>query len=205
MFSLPADNFFFLVWFVQSLEYYLPAESKPACAWFALFIDSFRVIISSLSFGIETITKFSGIMTYDGLENCIRNNQTYESQSRTSRGDGCATDSLDDDDLSCSSSKDAFGSFSSKWLTVKKDEQVLDEWELSESPHHFYVKEKPAYSIQFSEVEAMKEKFANLLLGEDITGGCKGLTSSLALSNAIANLAGIPMIETLIILCTTTF
>ncbi|PON68590.1 PRONE domain containing protein [Parasponia andersonii] len=129
------------------------------------------------------------IITYDGLENCIRNIQTYENESRTSRGDGCATDSLDDDDLSCSSGKDAFGSFSSKWLTVKKEEQGLDEWELSEIPHHFYVKEKPGYSIQPSEVESMKEKFANLLLGEDITGGCKGLTSALALSNSITNLA----------------
>lgn len=134
-------------------------------------------------------------MTYDGLENCIRNSQRYENESRASRGDGCATDSVDDDYLSCSSSKDAFGSFSSKWLSVKRDEQGLDEWEPSESPHHVYVKEKPAYSIHFSEVEAMKEKFANLLLGEDITGGCKGLTSALALSNAITNVAGIPLIE----------
>jgi hypothetical protein len=31
-------------------------------------------------------------------------------------------------------------------------------------PQHFYVKEKPAYAIQFSDVEAMKEKFANYLL-----------------------------------------
>lgn len=129
------------------------------------------------------------IMTYNGLESCIINNQSYENESRTSRGDGCPTDSLDDDDSSCSSSKDAFGSFSSKWLTMKKDEHGLDEWELSESPQHFYVKDKPTYPLQFSDVEAMKEKFAKLLLGEDITGGCKGLGTALALSNAITNLA----------------
>lgn len=132
----------------------------------------------------------SGIMTYNGLESCILNNQSYENESRTSRGDGCPTDSLDDDDSSCSSSKDAFGSFSSKWLTMKRDEHGLDEWELSESPQHFYVKDKPTYPLQFSDVEAMKEKFAKLLLGEDITGGCKGLGTALALSNAITNLAG---------------
>ncbi|GLT91359.1 hypothetical protein SLE2022_092500 [Rubroshorea leprosula] len=132
-----------------------------------------------------------GVTTYNGLESCIHNNQSYENESSTSRGDGCALDSLDDDFSSCSSSKDAFGSFSSKWLPVKRDEQNLDEWELSESPQHFYVKEKPAYAAQFSvsDVETMKEKFAHLLLGEDITGGSKGVNTALALSNAITNLA----------------
>ncbi|XWS49417.1 hypothetical protein CRYUN_Cryun12cG0001800 [Craigia yunnanensis] len=129
------------------------------------------------------------IMTYNGLESCILNNQSYENESRTSRGDGRASESLDDDFSSCSSGKDAFGSFSSKWMTMKRDEQGSDEWELSETPKHFYVKEKPAYAIQFSDVETMKENFAKLLLGEDITGGRKGVSTALALSNAITNLA----------------
>ncbi|KAK7360552.1 hypothetical protein VNO77_02558 [Canavalia gladiata] len=129
------------------------------------------------------------IVTYNGLESCMVDNQSYEDESRTSRGDGCITDSFNDDDSSCSSSKDAFGSFSSKCLTMKRDEQGLEEWELSGSPQHFYVKEKPAYDIQCSDVEAMKEKFAKLLLGDDITGGTKGLNTALALSNAITNLA----------------
>lgn len=133
-------------------------------------------------------------MTYKGLESCILNNQSYEEESRTSRGDGCITDSFDEDDSSCSSSKDAFGSFSSKCLTMKReDEQGLEEWELSESPQQFYVKEKekPSYAIQHSDIEAMKEKFSKLLLGEDVTGGTKGIATALALSNAITNLAGI--------------
>jgi hypothetical protein len=67
----------------------------------------------------------------------------------------------------------------------------LNDWELAGSPQHFYDKEKPCYSIQYSDVETMKEKFAKLLLGEDITGGCSGLSTALALSNAITNLAGI--------------
>ncbi|XP_058762518.1 rop guanine nucleotide exchange factor 14-like [Vicia villosa] len=132
------------------------------------------------------------IMTYKGLESCILNNQSYEEESRTSRGDGCITDSFDEDDSSCSSSKDAFGSFSSKCLTMKReDEQGLEEWELSESPQQFYVKEKekPYYAIQHSDIEAMKEKFSKLLLGEDVTGGTKGIATALALSNAITNLA----------------
>ncbi|KAK9276911.1 hypothetical protein L1049_006448 [Liquidambar formosana] len=129
------------------------------------------------------------IMTYDGLESCILSHHSYENESLTSRGDGCVTDSLDEDDSSCSSSKDAFGSFSSKWMMLKRDGQGLDEWEVSGSPQHFYVREKPAYALQFSDVETMKERFAKLLLGEDITGGCKGATTALALSNAITNLA----------------
>ncbi|CAI9114142.1 OLC1v1014795C1 [Oldenlandia corymbosa var. corymbosa] len=38
-------------------------------------------------------------------------------------------------------------------------------------------------------MEVMKEKFAKLLLGEDMSGGGKGVSSALALSNAITNLA----------------
>ncbi|XP_047336207.1 rop guanine nucleotide exchange factor 12-like [Impatiens glandulifera] len=38
-------------------------------------------------------------------------------------------------------------------------------------------------------MDQMKEKFAKLLLGEDMSGGGKGVSSALALSNAITNLA----------------
>ncbi|KAI3803402.1 hypothetical protein L1987_31553 [Smallanthus sonchifolius] len=44
-------------------------------------------------------------------------------------------------------------------------------------------------SDTISNMEMMKEKFAKLLLGEDMSGGGKGVSSSLALSNAITNLA----------------
>ncbi|XP_058114036.1 rho guanine nucleotide exchange factor 8-like [Magnolia sinica] len=40
-----------------------------------------------------------------------------------------------------------------------------------------------------SDVDLMKERFAKLLLGEDMSGGGKGVSSALALSNAITNLA----------------
>lgn len=39
-------------------------------------------------------------------------------------------------------------------------------------------------------MEQMKERFAKLLLGEDMSGGGKGVSSALALSNAITNHAG---------------
>lgn len=131
------------------------------------------------------------MMTYNGLESCIINNQSYENDSGTSRGDGCVTDSLDGDDSSCSSSNNASGSFSSHWTSIKRDEKGENEWELSDSPQKIYVKEKQAYKIENLDVETMKQKFAKLLLGDDITGGRKGVSSALALSNAITNLAGI--------------
>ncbi|KAJ7549901.1 hypothetical protein O6H91_07G074000 [Diphasiastrum complanatum] len=40
-----------------------------------------------------------------------------------------------------------------------------------------------------SEVEMMKERFAKLLLGEDMSGGGKGVCTASAISNAITNLA----------------
>ncbi|KAM2965702.1 hypothetical protein FF1_026228 [Malus domestica] len=40
-----------------------------------------------------------------------------------------------------------------------------------------------------SDMEMMKERFSKLLLGEDMSGGGKGVSSALALSNAITNLA----------------
>jgi len=73
---------------------------------------------------------------------------------------------------------------------MKRDEQGLEEWELSESPPNFYLKDKSAFDVQSSDVEAMKEKFAKLLLGGDMTGGSKGLNTALALSTAITSLAG---------------
>ncbi|KAK1320514.1 Rop guanine nucleotide exchange factor 1 [Acorus calamus] len=43
--------------------------------------------------------------------------------------------------------------------------------------------------IDVSEVEMMKERFAKLLLGEDMSGGGKGVCTALAISNAITNLS----------------
>ncbi|CAA2984500.1 rop guanine nucleotide exchange factor 14 [Olea europaea subsp. europaea] len=125
------------------------------------------------------------IVTYNGLESCILNSHSFDNASSTSRGDGRITDSLDEDDSSCSSSNNAFGSFSSLWTIMKKDDRGTDEWDFSASPQQYDKNEKPS---QNSDVETMKEKFAKLLLGEDITGGTKGVSAALALSNAITNL-----------------
>lgn len=129
-----------------------------------------------------------GIMMYNGLESRIINSYSYDNESGTSRADGCPTGSFDEDALSCSSRKDAFGSFSSQ-LLMKGEEHALCGWELSKSPQHFYARDKTVYLPQFSDVEIMKERFAKLLLGEDISGGCSGHSTALALSNAVINLA----------------
>ncbi|GAA0172682.1 guanyl-nucleotide exchange factor [Lithospermum erythrorhizon] len=44
-------------------------------------------------------------------------------------------------------------------------------------------------TADFSEVELMKERFAKLLLGEDMSGGGRGVCTALAISNAITDLA----------------
>ncbi|KAK4435606.1 Rop guanine nucleotide exchange factor 14 [Sesamum alatum] len=129
------------------------------------------------------------IMTYNGLESCILNGHSFDNESGTSRGDGCVTDSFDEEDSSCSSSTNAFGSFSSLWTIMKKDDQCQDEWNFPTTPRRYNVKEKLDDASRFSDVEMMKEKFAKLLLGEDVTGGTKGVSTALALSNAITSLA----------------
>ncbi|KAJ7562364.1 hypothetical protein O6H91_03G066300 [Diphasiastrum complanatum] len=48
---------------------------------------------------------------------------------------------------------------------------------------------KERRDIEVSEVELMKEKFSRLLLGEDMSGGGRGVCTALAISNAITNLS----------------
>lgn len=59
--------------------------------------------------------------------------------------------------------------------------------------HVVYPAEKPDIVKpelpELSEAELMKERFAKLLLGEDMSGGGKGVSTALAISNAITNLA----------------
>ncbi|XP_058099800.1 rop guanine nucleotide exchange factor 1-like [Magnolia sinica] len=47
--------------------------------------------------------------------------------------------------------------------------------------------EKRETDLSVAEVEMMKERFAKLLLGEDMSGGGKGVCTALAISNAITN------------------
>ena len=45
-------------------------------------------------------------------------------------------------------------------------------------------------TTKLTEMEMMKERFAKLLLGEDMSGSGKGVCTALAISNAITNLCG---------------
>ncbi|KAK9716057.1 hypothetical protein RND81_06G208600 [Saponaria officinalis] len=128
----------------------------------------------------------SGIITYDGLESCILNSQSFVNAKTISGEKGYPTESFEEEETSCSSNKDDSVSFYSDWIKKRSNEETT-EWGVHESPEQFYA--RGAYATQFSDVEAMKEKFAKLLLGEDVTGGRKGKTSALAICNAITNLA----------------
>jgi hypothetical protein len=61
------------------------------------------------------------------------------------------------------------------------------------SARHTYMWEekRDRRDTELAEVEMMKEKFAKLLLGEDMSGGAKGVCTAMAISNAITNLSGI--------------
>ncbi|CAI9104806.1 OLC1v1003569C1 [Oldenlandia corymbosa var. corymbosa] len=50
-------------------------------------------------------------------------------------------------------------------------------------------KKRGGGDADLSEMEMMKERFAKLLLGEDMSGGGKGVCTALAISNAITNLS----------------
>ncbi|KAJ7530494.1 hypothetical protein O6H91_14G005900 [Diphasiastrum complanatum] len=52
-----------------------------------------------------------------------------------------------------------------------------------------YEEKREKWETQISEIEMMKERYARLLLGEDMSGGGKGVCTALAISNAITNLS----------------
>lgn len=119
---------------------------------------------------------------------------SLDSGSTMTRVDGFCTDSLSigEDDSSCSSSKDVFGSFSTRWSIRRQQEDQLHE-ELLDSPSSVHCKcgsdGKSERHMQWADVDMMRERFAKLLLGEDMSGGSKGVSTALALSNAITNLS----------------
>jgi hypothetical protein len=160
---------------------------------FLFFLHEHLSILLWLNwFNIPTVV---GVMTYNGLEACIINSSSYDDSgiSATTGADGCVTtDSLDDEVSSCSSSKDVCDSSSSHCLK-QDDEHPLSELGTPNSVQLLTLKgKKPiTYTLSPSDIENMKEKFAKLLLGDDSSGGARGVCTALALSNAITNLSGI--------------
>ncbi|KAF8750202.1 hypothetical protein HU200_012456 [Digitaria exilis] len=145
-------------------------------------------------FSIDMDQEPDRVMTYNGLESCIMNSSAYDDDSGISAitgGDGCVTtDSLDDEVSSCSS-KDASGSSVSSHCLSKQEEHLLDELGTPIAVHllPFKGKKPITYTLSASDIENMKEKFAKLLLGDDTSGGARGVCTALALSNGIINLS----------------
>ncbi|KAI9156220.1 hypothetical protein LWI28_002423 [Acer negundo] len=70
---------------------------------------------------------------------------------------------------------------------VSKKSSVVDE-NGSEDSTHFDDSKFKKSGAMISEIDMMKERFAKLLLGEDMSGSGKGVCTALAISNAITNL-----------------
>ncbi|KAF3513043.1 hypothetical protein F2Q69_00000820 [Brassica cretica] len=71
----------------------------------------------------------------------------------------------------------------------RRDSKQIPEHELTIRGMNPASSSRRGKQARTSDMEMMKERFAKLLLGEDMSGGEKGVTSALALSNAITNLA----------------
>lgn len=137
------------------------------------------------------------VTTYNGLESCIFNSSSYDEDSGvsgTTGADGCVTADSQEDEASSCSSKDVDGSsFSSQCLPLsKQEENSLYELDTLDAVHLHPVKGKNpiTYALSAADIETMKEKFAKLLLGDDVSGGARGVCAALALSNGITNLSG---------------
>ncbi|CAD6223949.1 unnamed protein product [Miscanthus lutarioriparius] len=79
-----------------------------------------------------------------------------------------------------------FASSSSASATVSRLASSSSSLPTPASATAFYLS-KPASDL--SEIDMMKERFAKLLLGEDMSGSGKGVCTALAISNAITNLS----------------
>ncbi|CAN4094049.1 unnamed protein product [Withania somnifera] len=89
-----------------------------------------------------------------------------------------ASTSLSSSSTLCFSSNSGFSEPATVMLPVVGDRHVIIPTEKLDKP-----------VTELSEVELMKERFAKLLLGEDMSGGGKGVCTAFAISNAITNLA----------------
>ncbi|KAG2601946.1 rop guanine nucleotide exchange factor 7-like [Panicum virgatum] len=104
---------------------------------------------------------------------------TGEEEEREARSEAAFTDSAD----GSSSSSDAASTDDWPPAPPRKAGCCASDSEvLAKQQHHKHKRRAP------SEMEMMKERFAKLLLGEDMSGSGKGVCTALAISNAITNL-----------------
>ncbi|MED6121740.1 Rop guanine nucleotide exchange factor 3, variant 2 [Stylosanthes scabra] len=78
----------------------------------------------------------------------------------------------------------------SRWTAVKPDAKqgVLSRLRLKLRKNSVDVKVNASDLMDSGELEVMKERFSKLLLGEDMSGGGKGVCTAVTISNAITNL-----------------
>lgn len=116
---------------------------------------------------------------------------------------GCASSSLSMDGLSSEALSLSFGpsehgqpddsstctdsSSPLTWIPSRSDQALPNAWKPPCGKCSSVWSEKG--NKELTELEMMKEKYAKLLLGEDMSGGGKGVCSALAISNAITNLS----------------
>lgn len=76
------------------------------------------------------------------------------------------------------------------WPILKATVSKCSNSDEKENKHKSHLEDSKftSISLKLSEVDMMKERFAKLLLGEDMSGSGKGVCTALAISNAITNL-----------------
>ncbi|KAL5734592.1 hypothetical protein ACOSP7_032453 [Xanthoceras sorbifolium] len=117
-----------------------------------------------------------------------------ETESRESSSSGSGTTFSSACENSTEEAKKKTGSCSPALLgwpirkaEVSRKSLVVDE-NGSEERTHFDDSKFKKSSAMISEIDMMKERFAKLLLGEDMSGSGKGVCTALAISNSITNL-----------------
>ncbi|KAI7737859.1 hypothetical protein M8C21_021331, partial [Ambrosia artemisiifolia] len=122
----------------------------------------------------------------DNIKCC--NDETYNSLSaNVSECESWSNYSSSSGSLKCCSSFAASYSANDYMFSTliggMNDEEIMD-WDKKKKTNN-----KKQFDSNLSEIDMMKEKFAKLLLGEDMSGGGKGVCTALAISNAITNLS----------------
>ncbi|KAF9597483.1 hypothetical protein IFM89_018929 [Coptis chinensis] len=101
------------------------------------------------------------------------------------------TTNTTDEEHGLKSSEDSVSSSPLSWPNIETPEKkicVVSNVNKDEEKSHLEDKRNEKENSKVSEIAMMKERFAKLLLGEDMSGCGKGVCTALAILNAITNL-----------------
>ncbi|KAJ4719927.1 putative Rop guanine nucleotide exchange factor [Melia azedarach] len=110
-----------------------------------------------------------------------------ESRESSSSGSGSSCDDSTEEVKKVGSRSPSLLGWPIRKAEVSKKISLSDEMNTEDKTHFDDLKFKKSGAI-VSEIDMMKERFAKLLLGEDMSGSGKGVCTALAISNAITNL-----------------